>query len=213
MKKKFLLMCVAGVLVMTAVIGGTLAGFNTSAQKQAVSDITVKSLGITMVGTGQNEATVEEISLDSIVPGGTAIVEKNIMNNVEGGYDVYTRVTIDKKWKDESLDPSLIKLYAGEEKKELVKGVQVNGWQVEYADEEQVIMYYSLPLKAGESTADFISALDFHYTMDNTYTGAEVDLSFKADAIQVIAAEDAMPSEWGIYPVIDTEGKITGIEE
>ena len=204
-------MCTAGILVMTAVIGGTLAGFNTTTEQKSVSNITVKSLGIQMVGTGQTETLEENTLKDHVIPGGTVGLEKNIVNNVRDGYDVYTRVTIDKQWENKELDSSLIQLFASEE--ELVQGEKINDWFVWHADDEQIIMYYSKPLKAGESTSDFISRLDFSHKMNNNYTKAEVNISFRADAIQVIAAEDAMPSEWGIYPVIDENGIITAIEE
>ena len=54
MKKKLVLMCIAGALVMTAVIGGTLAGFNTSTENQGITNITVNTLGIEWKGNQKN---------------------------------------------------------------------------------------------------------------------------------------------------------------
>lgn len=213
MKKKLMLMCVAGVLVMTAIIGGTLAGFNTSTENRGVSNITVKALGIEMLGTGNgNTAQAGGVKAK---PGGEMELVKNIQNNVEGGYTLYTRVTIDKKWSDDTLDASKIHLYvgSGENRTELTAGITVNDWIVWYADEEQVVMYYTRPLEPGETSTNLLETLSFDADMDNAYAGKEALISFSADAVQTIAAEDSIPSEWGVYPVFDEAGNITAIEE
>jgi len=213
MKKKLILMCVAGVLVMTAIIGGTLAGFNTSTESKGVTNITVNALGIEMLGT--NSGNIAQASADDVKPGGEIELIKNIQNNVDGGYTLYTRVTIDKKWSDEELDASKIHLYvgSGDNKVELLAGVTVNNWIVWYSDAEQVIMYYTKPLVQGEVSQNLIESVSFDEDMNNSYVGKEVMISFSADAVQTIAAEDSIPSEWGVYPVIAGDGTITAIEE
>lgn len=215
MKRKLILMCVAGVLVMTAIIGGTLAGFNTSTESKGVTNITVKELGITMVGTGMEPNQQTDSIGKGVTPGGEAELQHSVTNNVDGGYTLYTRVTIDKKWEDESLDPAKIRLYVGngENKTELLAGTTVNDWIVWYADEEQVIMYYTKPLTQGQSSSNLIDVVSFDARMDNSYADKSVELSFSADAVQQIAAEDSIPSEWGVYPTIDANGVITSIEE
>lgn len=213
MKKKLILMCVAGVLVMTAIIGGTLAGFNTSTENKGVTNITVKALGIEMLGT--DNGNIAQASGGKAKPGGDMELVKNIQNNVDGGYTLYTRVTIDKKWSDETLDASKIHLYvgSGDSKTELLAGVTVNDWIVWYSDAEQVVMYYTKPLAQGESSTNLMETLSFDADMDNAYAGKEALITFSADAVQTIAAEDSIPSEWGVYPVFDGNGNITAIEE
>lgn len=213
MKKKLILMCVAGVLVMTAIIGGTLAGFNTSTENKGVTNITVKALGIEMLGT--DNGNIAQASGGKAKPGGDMELVKNIQNNVDGGYTLYTRVTIDKKWSDEALDASKIHLYvgSGDNKVELLAGVTVNDWIVWYSDAEQVVMYYTKPLAQGESSTNLMETLSFDADMDNAYAGKEALITFSADAVQTIAAEDSIPSEWGVYPVFDGNGNITAIEE
>jgi len=204
---------------MTAVIGGTLAGFHTFTENEGVTNITVNSLGIEMLGVSDEadakaDADVQDIK---VVPGGDTVIQHNIVNNVEGGYDLYTRVTIDKKWKDESLDSEKIHVYAGTDednsKTELFAGETVKEWIVWYTDAEQIVMYYTKPLAHGEETTNFIDSISFDADMKNEYADAEMELNFSADAVQVIAAEDSIPSEWGVYPVIDKNGVITAIEE
>lgn len=213
MKKKLVLMCVAGVLVMTAIIGGTLAGFNTATENKGVTNITVKALGIDMLGT--DDGNLAQANAGKAKPGGDMELVKNIQNNVEGGYTLYTRVTIDKKWSDETLDASKIHLYvgSGDNKTELTAGTVINDWIVWYADAEQVVLYYTKPLEQGQSSANFIETVSFDAEMDNAYAGQDALIDFDADAVQTIAAEDSIPSEWGVYPVFDGNGNITAIEE
>lgn len=215
MKKKLILMCVAGVLVMTAIIGGTLAGFNTSTEQKGVSNITVKGLGISLdrsnkeIGDSYNEEKI------IAAPGGEQTLQHNVLNDVAEGYTLYTRVTINKKWSDPSLDASKIHMYAGnsEAKAELKKGNTINGWIVWYDDAEQVIMYYTKPLAAGEESTNLIDSVSFEADMNNNYADAEVSISFDVDAVQEIAAADSIPAEWGVYPTFDADGNITSIEE
>ena len=214
MKRKLILMCMADVLVMTAVIGGTLAGFNTAAENKSTADITVGALGIELTGT----AAEKTLEIEKGLPGGETEVRCSVQNRVEEGYTLYTRVTIDKKWKSgakEELDPGKIRLYTGdgESRTELLAGTNVNGWIVWYADEEQIVLYYTKPLAQGESSGEFISAAGFAPDMDNAYADAEVELGIRADAVQSIAAQDSIPSEWGVYPVIGEDGTIVSIEE
>lgn len=213
MKKKLTLMCVAGVLVMTAIIGGTLAGFNTATENKGVTNITVKALSIDLLGTADGD--LAEVSGVKAKPGGEMELIKNIKNDVDGGYTLYTRVTIDKKWSDDTLDASKIHLYvgSGDSKVELTAGTTVNGWIVWYSDAEQVVMYYTKPLEQGQESTNLMETLSFDADMDNAYAGKEAQISFSADAVQTIMAEDSIPSEWGVYPVFDENGIITAIEE
>lgn len=212
MKRKLILMCAAGTLVMATMIGGTLADFNTSTGNKGISNITVKELGIGMKSKTASEQIGQNGSDDiAVVPGGEVEVSHSIVNDVPEGYELYTRVTIDKKWKSDALDSSKIHLYAQDT--ELVAGATVNGWIVWYADEEQVVMYYTKPLKAGEETANLIDTVKFDADMGNAYVGAKIELDFSADAVQRIAAEDSIPSEWGVYPEIEADGTIRAINE
>lgn len=215
MKKKLILMCIAGVFAMTGMIGGTLAGFHTSTERRGVADITVKALGIDLLGTGNPDANFEEVSVKKGAPGEEISLQQCVRNNVEDGYTLYTRVTIDKKWDEAELDASKIHLYVwnGEEKEELAAGSIVNDWIVWYSDPEQIVMYYTKPLSAGTESTDFINMVSLEADMDNAYAKATAYLTFRADAIQEIAAADAIPAEWGVYPQLDKDGIIFNIEE
>ena len=49
MKKKYMLMGIAAVLILATMVGGTLAALNTKSEK-AVPNISIKSVGVTVIG-------------------------------------------------------------------------------------------------------------------------------------------------------------------
>ena len=49
MKKKYMLMGIAAVLILATMVGGTLAALNTKSEK-AVANISIKSVGVTVIG-------------------------------------------------------------------------------------------------------------------------------------------------------------------
>lgn len=202
MKKKLILMCIAGALVMTAVIGGTLAGFNTSTESKGVTEISVNSLTVDFSGTGLNGgSSSEEISLEAAaVPGGEVEVNRAVTNS--GDYDFYTRVTVNKKW---NADLPADKIELGMS--------NMADWLVFSQDDEQIILYYTKPVKKGETVAIPIDKICFDSSLNNDYAGKTVEFAARIDAVQAAVAEDSMPSEWGVYPVIDANGVITAIEE
>lgn len=221
MKKKIILMSIAAALVLTAVIGGTLAGFNTESE-QGKTDITTKSLGINLADSNTPLGEAKLVA-DAYMPGTEAPMPYCITNNVKEGYELYTRVTIYKYWDGRNdLDASKIHLYvsgadgskieltADEETGEVTR---VNDWFVQYADEEQVILYYARPLAAGEKTENVLDFFVVDETVGNEYTGQKIALDIQADAVQKIAAEAAIPSEWGVYPGFDADGNIVSIAE
>lgn len=221
MKKKIVLMSVAGVLAMTAVIGGTLAGFNTQSE-QGKADITTKALSIDLKGT-QAPIADEKVNVDVRIPGDWVDTPYFVTNDEENGYDLYTRVTIYKYWQDrenENLSAEEIHLYVGDDQEntELLTGedgavTHVGDWFIQYADEEQVILYYAKPLAPGETTQNVLDGLKIDARVGNEYTDQTVVLEVQADAVQKIAADASIPSEWGVYPTFDESGNITSITE
>ncbi len=214
MKKRMIILCLAALLVGTAVIGGTFAGFNTETEQQAMAQITTKSLSIKLLDTTIEEDEVplasEVVTLankDALMPGDTLAVSRSIANDAD--YDLYTRATIYKRWDDDSLDASKIQLILGSEE----------DWIVWYQDDEQIIMYYRQPLSGvGENgttdvTSEMISAVQVGTDIDNAYANADIILEFEIDAVQKLAADAAIPAEWGVYPTFDEEGRIVKVAE
>lgn len=206
-------MSVAGAMMLTLIIGGTMAGF-TAQSEDGTADITTKQLGITLVdGKVPMAGAAEEVQI--AMPGDEIPVPYRVTNDVPDGYDLYTRVTIYKYWEDRSLDAKNIQLYAGsgDAKTELTAGTKVGDWIVWYQDEEQVIAYYTRPLASGESTGNILDTLSVSSDITNEYTGQTVKLEIEADAVQKAVAESSIPAEWGVYPTFDSNGTITAIAE
>ena len=109
-------MSVAAVLALTAVIGGTMAAFNGSSE-DGKAMVTTKQLNASFTQTineeitplGENgKAKIREVAN---VPGQVVEMPVGIVNDVNDGYDLYAKVTINKAWyngeeKEYNLDPS-----------------------------------------------------------------------------------------------------------
>lgn len=226
MKKKIILMSVAAVLAMTAIIGGTLAGFNTQSE-QGKTDITTKSLGIDLTDVTGGSFNLDDQTLTATakMPGSEVAMSYAITNNVAEGYSLYARVTVYKYWEDiqnADLEADKITLYVKDADGNNVELAQdeatdgmtrVNDWFIQYADDEQIILYYAKPLAAGESTGNVMDSLVIDQKVGNAYTNQNIVVEIEADAVQQIAAESAMPSEWGVYPSFDENGNIVSIAE
>lgn len=205
----------AGAMMLTLVIGGTRAGFTTQSEA-GKADISTKALGIDLKdGEVPMAAAMEEIKI--AMPGDEIPVSYHVTNNVEEGYDLYTRVTIYKYWedRDSDLDAGTIHLYAGsgDAKTELLSNTELNDWIIWYQDEEQIIAYYKKPLAPNEITTNIMDSLTVSAEITNEYTDKTVKLEIEADAVQKAVAESSIPAEWGVYPTFDANGTITAIEE
>lgn len=206
MKKKLILMCIAGALLMTAVIGGTLAGFNTEINEQGSAEITVSAFSIEVndkvastKGTSESE-TIEAAA----VPGGTMKIDRTIEN--KGEYDLYARVVINKKWKNIDKSAKTIQLVYDDDTSNWITTSDID-------DNEQVIMYYALPIAAHGEVKIPLTGIKFDSSLNNDYAGKSVSLDISVDAVQAAVVEDSMLSEWGVLPTVNENGKITGIAE
>lgn len=224
MKKKYLLMGVAGALVLSTMIGGTLAALDTETKVGATADISVKSIGVSL--DKGNGASTEDGTLDiepAVVPGGDYECSYSVSNNEENGYDIYVKVTIYKYW--ESDDATLTSEYdsiyfdgnktvypLGLEEDETFR-VMDNGWLLQYADEEQLVLYYTKPLAPGESSTDFMKGIHFDTEIGNAYADKTLVLEYEVTAVQRNNGEDAMAAEWGMFPEFDEDGNLTGVYE
>lgn len=208
--KKLLLLCLTLASVSTAMIGGTLAGFSTQTEQEGVTQITTKSLSI-----GIKEEKQEIYIEGNAKPGDTIYLPRNIINSEENGYDCYTRVTIYKRWNRDGLDSGKIHLYLGDSELTVENKEEIgsSNWILWHQDEEQVVMYYRKPLATKEASSEVLSALLIDADIDNSYADAQMILEFEVDAVQKIAAKDAMVAEWGVYPTFDANGYLVSISE
>ena len=219
MKKKLILMGIAGALVVTTIIGGSLALVRTSSSGQATSDITTKDLGIGIY-EDNTEAIDGEIIVKTKVPGET--VSKNLVikntKTTDTGYDTYVRVTIYKTWGEmsDSQNKIFIKDSSLEQLDQIILGItQDPNWYLSTvaSTNEETVLYYKVPIKPGESTTPFLNSIKIDESLGNKYADKSILLDIDADAVQVIDGVDAISSAWGISVSVNNLGEITSIAE
>ena len=132
---------------------------------------------------------------------------------------LYTRITIKKSWgeysekqdfeKDFDSDASLIDIRVSDDWLMIKSDDQ--------GDREEIILYCRQPVLPGDTTNPFMNSIELSDKIGNEYAGKDIELQVTADGVQYLGSretdEDAMLSEWGVYPVIDEKGWIARIEE
>lgn len=220
MKKKMILMGAAALLIAGAFAGGSLAYFQADG-REVRQQINTPELGITLVD-GNGSPAPKTFLFSNMMPGGSVSFvrdkqgkgkenELNVKN--DGDVTLYTRITITKAWGDEGAegfekdyetDPTLIELTPGDD------------WYVMSQSEESaenLYLYYKHPLEAGKTTPSVLKSLHIPPELKNEFTGRMIQMKVEADAVQYSSAEDAILTEWGVYPVFDADGNIVEIEE
>lgn len=229
MKKRYLLMGIAAIFVLFTMVGGTLAALDTATIEGATAEISVKSIEVALNGADGAETVADSAKLASgALPGGSYECSYNVSNTAADGYDIYVKVEIYKYWADDEdgvLDSKYDSVYYNSGDKEIVypqelarNYVTENGWLVQYADEEQLILYYTKPLKSegngGESmSTNFMDGITFDESLGNEYADKELQLEYVVTAVQANNSEAAMAAEWGMFPVFDANGVLIGVFE
>lgn len=230
-KKRYVLLGVAALLTTTTVVGATRNGFDTETAKGATAEISVKNISVGMTGATKDGDAISVVAM----PGGAYPCELNVYNGTVDGYDLYAKVEIYKYWETDNLDAGKADVYV-----ELPDGSQisyleimeseqaesyrndkgfvvVNDWLIQYADEEQIILYYTKPLQTmGDSEAsskDFMSGISFSPDMDNSYVDETLQLEYIITAVQRDNGEKAMAAEWGMFPLIAEDGSLVAVYE
>lgn len=217
-KKRVVLIGIAVALVLAAAIGGTFANFNTELEEPATTTINLNDLDVALAAK-PGDIVEANYLIENGVPGQEKKLEGFTVKNVENesGYDLYTKVVIDKQWTGEykdKLDASMIGLHMDNiSLDENNLGKQLNGWWVYYADDEQIILYYTNPICPGEASTDFLSEVVLNPKMTNEYADKTAEITVTVYAVQANAAQKSMLAEWGVLPSFDADGVITDIEE
>lgn len=214
MRKKYLLMAVAAVLVFGAVLGGSLAALNTTTNQAAVTEISTNQFQVGLESA--TETVSEEVLETSAHPGDVVDVSYNIANTGSNeDYSMYVRATIYKQWSDASLDGEEIHLFDNEAKdaETYDADLEASGWIVGYEDSEEIVLYYSKELTPGDATSNLFEGVLFSERLGNEYTDCSVTLSIEIDAVQSTGAVAAMRAEWGVSPTMADDGTITAISD
>ncbi len=226
MKKKYMLMGIAGVLTAATLAGGTFAALNATSDK-AMAQINIMSVGVTIYDEKNALSGGYTEEKTKVMPGETYLMPRFIKNTEENGYDVYVKVVINKNWEaadgtDIDLDfvtgekADILYIQDGKENKSLeaLEKRKINDWIITYADAEEIVMFYTKPLAYNEATTDFISGITFDETMDSKHFAlASYNLNYEVTAVQANNAKDAIAAELGMFATFDNNGNIVDISE
>lgn len=221
MKKRFLLMGATAVLVMSAVVGGTLAAGQATAENPVTAPLAAATLNIEWNGQQNISAPVLlEMQNYNLMPADIIELTNTYSVKNTGSVDSYIRVTVTKYWTDEfgnkmpEMDASNIYLQADTDN--WLQAEQLFGDQT--MNETQVF-YYKYPVAAGHSTADLLKQIEISASIGNEYTNKKVQLEAVADAVQFAGANESelnakgILASWGVAATFDANGNLTNIEE
>ena len=228
MKKRFLLMGAAAVLVMATVVGGSLAADQVSGDQAVQAPLAATNLSIALDGAA-------EYPIESAwMPGST--IELNGETGIysvenTGTGDSYIRLTLYTYWGDE--DGVNTDFVATDDRGEVYRHVaQVevpaemlgDGWVKaeggllgQSVDGKQVF-YYTKPLATGKSTSALLKGVKLPASLSNQYAGQQITLRAEADGVQFIGADyndvnaDGILSAWGVKATLGADGSIAKIE-
>lgn len=219
MKKKYLALVLALGVVAVAGVGGSLAARSDESAK-ITEVISEKTLG---VAEKSNIQTDIKANPGADVDLNYSVVNDGGENNSNGSYDIYTKVYVYYGFDDVDNDgDSPVKFFLNDngnkiELKDYITSYDeqysIGKWIIAYYDDEQIVMYYTSPLKEGEQSTEFLSSMSFETTMGNEYSQKNFYIDTSVDAVQKNMAESAIAAEWGVYPQFDADGNITYVSE
>ena len=214
MKKKTILMALAAILVLSAFAAGSLTYFRADG-KPVEQQVSTRSLKIQLTDGEHTDLPGGKLYVNGAP---AAKIEKEVCVRNMADTPLYTRITLRKSWGEYSQDALFTKDFEGDVS---LIGIEVSeDWLMfksdAEGDKEEIILYCKKPVQPGESTEPFMKAVQLSYAMGNEYADKDIELQISADAVQYLGNrqtdEDAMLSEWGVYPVFDRNGNIAEIE-
>ena len=97
MKKKYLLMAAAALLVVGTMIGGSLASLNATTNEAAVTKVSTNAFSVGITATGEDFSATGLID-EQATPGASYDLHYCATNDEETSYSMYVRVVITKQW-------------------------------------------------------------------------------------------------------------------
>ena len=222
MKRKLVLMGIAGILIATTLVGGTLAATAVRSQTGnteaviTVDDLSIK-LADSMVETDRFLVSSDSSSGNStgyiVVPNSTIDYIQCVQNT--GSCPVYIRVTVLKQWQGEfsmEAEPNL---------SYITLNYNHNDWitlhpQQSIMDMEEepnpLVLYYKYPVEVGGKSSRFLNQIMLSPEINQDYANLQIAISVTAEAVQSLDAINSIPSEWGVFPVFNGT-EITAINQ
>lgn len=227
------LFAAAGLLFAGSAVGSTRAALNiygdeyqTTLEVPKLDVALERQDGEEVYRAVEGNALLSEVGEDDAeaVIGKTYSEKLRVSNT--GELDSYVRVRIYRSWVDDekepiqSLAPELIELDLAEDSG-WVEGAESGG------SEEMTVLYYMAPLKAGESTPDFMTGYRISNGVwkkvnENGYvyggaalgdktapSGPDFKLEVEVDSVQAIGGSEAIMSAWGRSMTVADDGSLT----
>ena len=229
MKKRFLLMGAAAVLVMATVVGGSLAADQVSGDQAVQAPLAATNLNIALDDAAEypiNSAWMPGSVIELGDGSGIYSVENT------GTVDSYIRLTLYTYWSnpDGSVNTDFTDVDDQGNEYQQVTQVEVTddmlgeGWikaeggLLDKAVDGKQVFYYTKPLATGESTTALLDSVKLPSSLKNQYADQQITLKAEADGVQFIGAQyndvnaDGILSSWGVKATLNADGSIAAIE-
>ncbi|WP_059003049.1 hypothetical protein [Bittarella massiliensis (ex Durand et al. 2017)] len=225
MKKRFLLMGAALVLVAATAVGGSLAAGQIEGDRAVGAPLAATTLQIGWAD-GQTRSPAAEYRLTQpVMPGDTVALADatgkagvySVQNT--GSVAAYVRVTVTKYWADEEnngkrtdLDGSAIQ----------VSAPAGSGWlesDPPFSSGETQTFYFCRPISPQEASEALLQSLAVDAALGNEYTDKTIRLEAVAEGVQFAGAahgdvnQKGILTSWGVLAQLDEDGNITAIEQ
>ena len=217
MKKRVLLMGLAAVMVMGAVVGGSLAAGQASAENPVTAPLAAATLNIEWNG-GKSDLVALTITDKVLMPADNVEVKNGYQVDNTGNVDAYIRVTVTKYWADENGKTTA--LAAGNIQLDLNSKDWLTAEKLfEGNSGETEVYYYRYPVAAGQSTSELLETIGIPASLTNEYAGMTVHLEAVADGVQFAGADAAdlnasgILASWGVSAQLDENGNLVSVTE
>lgn len=217
MKKRVLLMGLAAVMVMGAVVGGSLAAGQASAENPVTAPLAAATLNIEWTG-GKSDPVTLEVTDKALMPADEIEVKDGYKVDNTGNVDAYIRVTVTKYWADgkgKTTDLAAENIELGLNSEDWLQAESL----FEGNSNETEVYYYKYPVPAGQSTSELLETIGIPADLTNDYADKTVKLEAVADGVQFAGADAAdlnasgILASWGVVAELDANGNLVSVTE
>lgn len=217
MKKRVLLMGLAAVMVMGAVVGGSLAAGQASAENPVTAPLAAATLNIEWTG-GESDPVALTVTDKALMPADEIEVKDGYQVDNTGSVDAYIRVTVTKYWADadgKTTDLDAANIELGLNSADWIKAEKL----FEGNSGETEVYYYKCPVPAGQSTSELLETIGIPASLTNEYAGMTVHLEAVADGVQFAGADanelnaSGILASWGVSAQLDENGNLVSVTE
>lgn len=217
MKKKVLLMGLAAVMVMGAVVGGSLAAGQASTENPVTAPLAAATLNIEWTG-GKSDPVTLAVTDKTLMPADEIEVKDGYKVDNTGSVDAYIRVTVTKYWADgkgKTTDLAAENIELGLNSEDWLQAESL----FEGNSNETEVYYYKYPVPAGQSTSELLESIGIPADLTNDYADKTVKLEAVADGVQFAGADAAdlnasgILASWGVVAELDANGNLVSVTE